>query len=146
MDPSRSLLDWILSRVARERLAGVTGSAECLMLPCSSAKSRGRQASAMCHYYKWGVDHHEYQPDFVAETANCIDMLEPKAANQMEDGEVREKAYVAVTWCQRATEHATRIGGKPWQYLLIPHDAIIESMTLEGLSRLYMRSFQIKNA
>ncbi|MBF0134455.1 MAG: DEAD/DEAH box helicase family protein [Magnetococcales bacterium] len=97
-------------------------------------------------YYKWGVDHHEYQPDFVAETADCIYMLEPKAANQMEDGEVREKAHVAVTWCQRATEYATRIGGKPWQYLLIPHDAIIESMTLEGLSRLYMRSFQIKNA
>ncbi len=91
-------------------------------------------------YYKWGVNHHEYLPDFVAETEDFIAMLEPKAANQMENSEVREKARVAVTWCQRATEYATGIGGKPWRYLLIPHDVIAENMTLEGLSRRYMRT------
>ncbi|MBF0437190.1 MAG: hypothetical protein HQL77_17755 [Magnetococcales bacterium] len=83
------------------------------------------------------MDHHEYLPDFVAETEDFIAMLEPKAANQMENSEVREKARVAVTWCQRVTEYASGIGGKPWYYLLIPHDAIAENMTLEGLSRQF---------
>lgn len=27
--------------------------------------------------------------------------------------------------------------GKPWLYLLIPHDAIAENMTLDGLARQY---------
>lgn len=30
-------------------------------------------------FYKWGAEHPEYQPDFVAETADCVYMLEPKA-------------------------------------------------------------------
>jgi len=28
-------------------------------------------------FYKWGSDHPEYQPDFVAEADDCIYMLEP---------------------------------------------------------------------
>ena len=88
--------------------------------------------------YKWGIDHHEYQPDFVAETGDYIYMLEPKDTRNMKDGEVLEKARVAVTWCQRATDHAASYGGKPWRYLLIPHNAIAENMTLVGLSRQYM--------
>jgi type III restriction enzyme len=28
-------------------------------------------------------------------------------------------------------------GGKPWRYVLIPHDAIAENITLEGLLRLF---------
>ena len=27
--------------------------------------------------------------------------------------------------------------GKPWKYLLIPHDAIAENMTLHGLAEKY---------
>lgn len=88
--------------------------------------------------YKWGADQHEYQPDFVAETLDCIVMLESMAANQMEDAVVQEKGHAAVTWCRRASDYAVGIGGKPWRYLLIPHDAITENMTLEGLSRYSM--------
>ena len=36
-------------------------------------------------FYRQGADHLEYQPDFVAETADTIYMLEPKASNQMDD-------------------------------------------------------------
>jgi type III restriction enzyme len=64
-------------------------------------------------------------------------MLEPKASNQMQDPEVLAKRDVAVEWCRHATQHAASCGGKPWTYLLIPHDAIAENMTIEGLSRQY---------
>ncbi len=85
-------------------------------------------------YYKWGSDHPEYQPDFVAETDDTIYMLEPKAKNEMDDPQVLAKSEVAVTWCKHASENAARHGGKPWKYLLIPHDAISENMTIRGLA------------
>ncbi len=85
-------------------------------------------------FYKWGADHPEYQPDFVAETADCIYMLEPKMANQITDAEVLAKRDVAVKWCRQASDHAASYGGKTWQYLLIPHNAIAENMTLAGLA------------
>ena len=85
-------------------------------------------------YYKWGADHPEYQPDFVAETDDTVYMLEPKAKNEMDDPQVHAKKDVAVTWCQNASAHAATYRGKPWKYLLIPHDAISENMTLKGLA------------
>jgi type III restriction enzyme len=84
-----------------------------------------------------GIEDLEYQPDFVAETATHIYMLEPKASNQMSDSDVLAKRDVAVEWCRRATDHAASYDGKPWKYLLLPHDAIAENMTLDGLARQY---------
>ena len=86
-------------------------------------------------YYKSGADHPEYQPDFVAETDKIIYMLEPKARNEMEDPVVLMKKEVAEKWCERASNHASEHGGKPWKYALIPHDTIAENMTLEGLAK-----------
>jgi type III restriction enzyme len=86
-------------------------------------------------YYKSGADTPEYQPDFVAETNDRIFMLEPKAANEMEDADVLAKRDVATTWCKQASEHARGYGGKAWTYLLIPHDVIADNMTLEGLAK-----------
>ncbi len=85
-------------------------------------------------FYKSGVEQPEYIPDFVAETADCIYMLEPKARTEMNDAVVLAKRDVAVLWCQRAGEHALTYGGKAWKYLLIPHDTIAENMTLSGLA------------
>jgi type III restriction enzyme len=85
-------------------------------------------------YYKLGADHLEYQPDFVAETADCIYMLEAKARNDMHDAEVQAKKEAAVQWCSHATSHTMSHGGKPWTYLLVPHDAVSENMTLAGLA------------
>ncbi|MGH7167281.1 MAG: type III restriction endonuclease subunit R, partial [Nitrospiraceae bacterium] len=84
-------------------------------------------------FYKAGVDLAEYLPDFVAEMTECIYMLEPKARDQMTNAEVLEKTKAAVTWCGRASTHAISNGGKAWKYVLIPHDAIAENMTLAGL-------------
>jgi type III restriction enzyme len=73
----------------------------------------------------------EYIPDFAVETTTARYLCEPKATNEMQDEIVLAKARAAALWCKRATEHA---GGKPWKYLLIPHDAIDESKTLAGLA------------
>jgi type III restriction enzyme len=61
-------------------------------------------------------------------------MLEAKARNDLDDTEVQAKKDAAVQWCRHATSHALNHGGKPWQYLLIPHDAITENMTIAGLA------------
>jgi type III restriction enzyme len=87
--------------------------------------------------YKLGAELLEYQPDFVAETADCIYMLEAKARNDMQDAEVQAKKDAAVQWCNHAASHAVSHGGKPWTYLLVPHDAIWENMTLAGLANQF---------
>ena len=85
-------------------------------------------------YYKSGADHLEYQPDFVAEADSVIYMLEPKARNEMTNDDVVAKKDAAVKWCKYASDHAATYQGKPWKYLLIPHDMIAENMTLEGFA------------
>jgi type III restriction enzyme len=85
-------------------------------------------------YYKTGADHLEYQPDFVAETVDTIYMLEPKMRKELDDPIVIAKKEVAIKWCANASDHASTYGGKPWRYLLIPHDEIAENITLGGLA------------
>ena len=85
-------------------------------------------------YYKTIADHLEYQPDFVAETADTIYMLEPKMRKELDDPIVIAKKEVATKWCANASDHASTYGGKPWRYLLIPHDEIAENITLTGLA------------
>jgi type III restriction enzyme len=84
-------------------------------------------------YYKWDGDYSEYQPDFVAETEELIYMLEPKNRNEIDDPQVLAKKDVAVEWCQNASEYMLKHNGKPWVYVLIPHDAIAQNITLKGL-------------
>ncbi len=88
-------------------------------------------------YYRQGADHLEYQPDFVAETAQEIYMLEPKMRKELEDPVVLAKKESAMRWCRNASDHAAAHNGKAWRYVLIPHDAIAENMTLVGLVRQY---------
>jgi type III restriction enzyme len=85
-------------------------------------------------FYKWGAEHPEYQPDFVAEGVDRIYMLEAKAKNEMTDSVVIAKRGVAVRWCHQASEYAASYKGKPWVYALIPHDAIAENITLTQLA------------
>jgi type III restriction enzyme len=91
-------------------------------------------------FYKSGVDHLEYQPDFVAETEDRIFMLESKARNEMEASDVMAKKEAAAKWCSHATAYAQENDGKPWQYVLIPHDAITENMSLEKLAQQFVVS------
>ena len=79
----------------------------------------------------------DYEPDFVVETETEKLLCEPKRADQMQDQVVLAKARAAATWCQHASHHETANKGKPWRYLLIPHDAIGDNMTISGLTRSY---------
>lgn len=88
-------------------------------------------------YYQLQGKYSEYQPDFVAETTEIIYMLEPKAQNEMNNPEVLAKKDVAIQWCKNASDYMLTHGGKPWQYVLIPHDAIAQNMTLKGLGDRY---------
>ena len=88
-------------------------------------------------YYQSGADRSEYQPDFVAETDSTIYMLEPKSRAELTAPDVIAKRDVAVKWCKQASNHAKTYQGKPWQYLLIPHDMIADNITLEWLARQF---------
>ena len=74
-----------------------------------------------------------YEPDFVIETDDTKFLCEPKQASEMTDEVVLMKADAAAVWCKRASEHSVGVGGKPWKYLLIPHDQISDQMTFFGL-------------
>jgi type III restriction enzyme len=78
-----------------------------------------------------------YEPDFVVETKTVKFLCEPKAASEMNDAEVLAKAKAAAEWCALATTHEKQHGGKPWTYLLIPHDVITDNKTLQGLAATY---------
>ena len=88
-------------------------------------------------YYRIGHGEQLYHPDFVAETSDTIYMIEAKAKNQLDAADVLAKKEAAVSWCKNATEYSKANGGKPWVYLLVPHDAIAENMTLDGLKKSF---------
>jgi len=85
-----------------------------------------------------------YEPDFVVETRTAKYLCEPKRAAEMEDKDVLAKAQAAAEWCRHATAHEVKHGGKPWTYLLIPHDVITDNKTLQGLAATY--AFQAGSA
>jgi type III restriction enzyme len=72
----------------------------------------------------WANNSRQYYPDFVVETADCIYMVETKAADQMESAEVLDKKKAAETYCNYASEYTAEFGGKPWRYVLIAHDEV----------------------
>jgi type III restriction enzyme len=81
-----------------------------------------------------------YEPDFVVETSDRKYILEPKRRDEVNDQIVQDKAIAAIHWCQNATSHETQHGGKPWSYILIPDDAILENATLAGLVGQFTQS------
>ena len=74
-----------------------------------------------------------YEPDFVAETADCIYLIETKAANEINDPDVQAKAQAALKYCKYATEYTVEHGGKPWKYILIPHDHVTNTSSFRGV-------------
>lgn len=89
-------------------------------------------------YYRSGVNQPEYIPDFVAATDNVILMIETKkaqevAAAQDSETDVAAKANQATFWCKNASDYSAGVGGKPWRYLLIPHDVVAANVTLDAL-------------
>ena len=88
-------------------------------------------------FYRLGGNHAEYQPDFVAEREGDILMIEVKARADLDDPEVLAKRDVARQWCERASAFLTEHGGKPWQYLMVPHDAVLPNSSLSNLAQRF---------
>jgi type III restriction enzyme len=80
----------------------------------------------------WSHNNNLYEPDFIAETNDCIYMIEIKAANKMNDADVLEKAKAAIKYCNYATEYTSENGGKPWKYVLIPDDKVAKNGSFKG--------------
>lgn len=79
----------------------------------------------------WG--HESYTPDFIVETSREKLICEIKAANEMDDREVRLKAAAAEAWCRHATVHERSNHGKPWRYALIPDVEVRGNRSLASL-------------
>jgi len=86
-------------------------------------------------YYKRGTEQPEYVPDFVVEMEACILLVETKKRDDLKSDEVLAKAQAAVHWCQHASHYTRQVGGKPWKYLLLPHDEVDESTQLADFLR-----------
>ncbi|MCW5955980.1 MAG: DEAD/DEAH box helicase family protein [Pyrinomonadaceae bacterium] len=74
-----------------------------------------------------------YEPDFVVETHSAKFLIEIKRAGEMEDATVKEKEKAAKKWCEHASVHENSVGGKSWQYCLIPHNAVLLNSTFAGI-------------
>ena len=86
-----------------------------------------------------GSEQPEYIPDFVAETDSILFMVETKARGDIDTQEVQAKAAAAARWCRHASEHAACVGAKPWRYLLVAHDDIVESKRLQDFARFEVK-------
>jgi len=74
-----------------------------------------------------------YVPDFVAETADIIYLLEIKAENELDDKIVKMKEEAAINYCKNATEINKVRKEKTWKYAIIPHDKTDTNMTFKKL-------------
>lgn len=82
-----------------------------------------------------------YEPDFVVEIKTEKFLCEVKREDDLEDKDVQAKANAARKWCNYATKHEKEIGGKPWQYVLIPHSIIHQSATFHGIIQTAHKQF-----
>lgn len=78
-----------------------------------------------------------YVPDFVVETEDAKYVCEVKARDELSSPDVKEKAKACLQWCEGANQHARQHKGKPWSYLLIPHDDVDEQRSFSGLVESY---------
>lgn len=85
----------------------------------------------------WKHNSRQYVPDFVVETADAIFMVETKKEGDIETGEVQEKATAAAEYCKHASDFTTKNNGKPWKYVIIPHNAVLANMSFETLAKKY---------
>ena len=81
----------------------------------------------------WSNGSKRYEPDFVVETADCIYMIETKAANEVTNEEVQMKKQAAEEYCRHASEYTAENNGKPWKYILLAHDKVERTSSFDYL-------------
>ena len=82
----------------------------------------------------------KYIPDFIVETNESIYMIETKKSSDVDDEEVKEKSRAAKEYCQYASEYSFQNGGKPWKYILIPHDAVKLNISFKFMMDTYFKT------
>ncbi len=97
-----------------------------------------RPASNQFYIY-WNHNTRQYHPDFVAETADAIYMVETKKEGEMNSDEVQQKSKAALEYCKYATDYTIKHAGKPWKYVLIPHGAVQLNMSFKFLTGTYAK-------
>ena len=81
----------------------------------------------------WSNGSKRYEPDFIVETTDTIYMVETKAATNVSTDEVQQKKAAAEEYCRHASEFTAENGGKPWRYILLPHDVVDRTASFEYL-------------
>ena len=81
----------------------------------------------------WSNGSKRYEPDFIVETTDTIYMVETKAATNVSTDDVQQKKAAAEEYCRHASEFTAENGGKPWRYILLPHDIIDRTASFEYL-------------
>lgn len=81
-----------------------------------------------------------YYPDFVVETRSERLIIELKREDWKEDPTVETKARAAARWCHYASLASMEHGGKPWAYLLVPHQGFGPQSSFGVLRAQYLRA------
>jgi len=81
----------------------------------------------------WDHNSKQYYPDFIVEGKDFIYMIETKKEKDINTDEVQNKAEAALHFCKTASEYTKVNDGKTWKYILIPHNAVLHSMSFSGL-------------
>ncbi|MDW8850119.1 DEAD/DEAH box helicase family protein [Flavobacterium sp. MMLR14_040] len=95
-----------------------------------------RPASNQFRIY-WDNNSKRYEPDFIVETEDTIYMVEPKSSANILDADVIAKKDAALKYCKYATEFTSQNNGKPWKYLLVPHNEISRTINFDLLINFF---------
>jgi len=61
-----------------------------------------------------------------------------KKEDELDDKEVQDKASATIEYCKYASEYNEEYNGKPWKYVLIPHNAVQLNMSFKHLVNQYV--------
>jgi type III restriction enzyme len=82
----------------------------------------------------WDNNSKRYEPDFIVETGSTIYMLEVKRSDQTEEETVLAKKIAAERFCKYASEYTIANQGKEWKYLILPHNEVSRTVTMNYLA------------
>jgi type III restriction enzyme len=82
----------------------------------------------------WDNNSKRYEPDFIVETETTICMIEVKRSDQTEEETVLAKKAAAVRFCKYASEYTTDNQGKDWKYLILPHNEVSRTVSMNYLA------------
>ena len=73
----------------------------------------------------------------LGKTIEAIYMIETKAAVDITNDEIQQKKVAAEEYCRYASEYTAENGGKPWKYILLPHDTVDRTASFEFLIAIH---------